>query len=222
MNFYKLEHTIDENKIGKYPQVSEGKYSCNINDPLFIDRIFFEKAKLKPITAKGILAKDATITDLLSTSGMGFILKLLMSEKLRNILIQHRQTGIEFFNSPVIFKGEELKEFWIMNVFETDEKHIDFSNSDVLIRARKTEGGTKLLKVKISSLEEFKTNIKFHKKNGNYIFLKEVVLKTNVNDDFLIIRNVEGGVGYYVSDRLKKAIEVENITGLEFKQINYE
>lgn len=222
MNFYKLEHTIDENKIGKYPQVSEAKYSCDINDPLFIDRIFFEKANIKPITAKGILAKDATITDLLSTSGMGFTLKLLMSEKLRNILIQHRPTGIEFFNSPVIFKGEELKEFWIMNVFETDEKHIDFCKSDILLRARRTEGGTKLLKVKITSLKEFKTNIKFHKKNGNYIFLKEVVLKTNVNDDFLIIRNVEGGVGYYMSDRLKKAIEVENITGLEFKQINYE
>ena len=38
-------------------------------------------------------------------------------------------------------------------------------------------------------------------------------------DDFFILNNIKGGVGYFVSEKLKLQLEARNVTGISFKRV---
>ena len=164
MEYYRIRHSLDNKIVGTYSQVEKAKYSCNINDANFIDKVFFIKATFTPITAKAILLKKAKLSDLISAYCVGFTAKLLMSGRLKKILDDNRKTSIEFFNSPVIYNNKEVYDYWVLNIYETNEEYIDFQNSKILLRNRRPEGGTKLSTIKITSLMDFKEKKAFFKK----------------------------------------------------------
>ena len=55
----------------------------------------------------------------------------------------------------------------------------------------------------------------------DFLSVKKVALKEDIDVDFFPLRSVEyGGIGYYVSERLKNAIEKAGCTGMRFFEIN--
>ncbi|AWK02926.1 hypothetical protein HYN56_01320 [Flavobacterium crocinum] len=219
MKYYSITNSLNRKVLGHYPQIKNNKYNCDIwNDPHFIEHVHFTKVNFTPITANAILHDKSKLTDLISSNGMGFTLKLLISGKLKKILDNSRKTGLQFFKSPVILNNYLIDDYWILNMYEVDMNVIDLERSIIIQRIRKPEGGTTLIDVKFDSLENFTSEIREKELEGE-LYFKNIKIKENVNEDFFSLRYVEGGAKYVVSEKLKKEIEEENCTGIEFQPI---
>ena len=212
--------SLNEEIVGNYPQVEEAKHNCNIHSEKFIENHYFEKINFNPITSNAIVKKASKVTDLISAPIVGFTKKLLISGKLKAILEQHRNEGIQFFKSGIFHKNTFIEDYWIVNVFRIDMEFLDYKSSHFVFRKRKPEGGTFLEQVDISSFDEFKkiSSLKEQIKFTQF-FIDKVKLSNNISEDFFVLHNVIGGVKYIVSENLRDKIVNANCTGIEFIQI---
>lgn len=217
MKYFSINNSLNPEILGHYPQVKEIKQNCHVwDEPRFIEHIHFTKIDFEPITANAILNPKSKLTDLISVTGMGFTRKLLMSETLKAILEANRKTGLQFFKSSIIYDGFVIEDYWILNVYEIDMDLIDVEKSNFVWRKRKEEGGTYLSHVKFNSLDEFAKKISEDKLEGK-LYLNKIIIKEGTKEDFFTLLDVEGGVKYIVSEKLKKEIEDANCTGIEFQ-----
>ena len=134
MKYFVIKPSIDKKIIGHYPQVNKVKHNCHIwDEPKFIEHVRFEKVEFEPITSNAILFNSSKVTDLIHSVSSGFGSRLLVSGKLMKILREHRKTGLQFFNSPVIYKDDLIQDYWILNTYEINMDFIDFQNSDLFV-----------------------------------------------------------------------------------------
>lgn len=219
MKFYSINNSLNQEILGNYPQVKSYTYHCDIwNDPKFIEQVLYTKVDFEAITANAILHSKSKLTDLISADGIGFTLKPLVSKKLKNILENNRKTGLQFFKSSVIQNNNLNNNYWILNMYEVDMNLIDVPNSTIVQRIKKEEGGTALVDIKFDTLEGFISELDEKKLEGK-LYFKNIIIKNNVEMDFFLLRYVEGGAKYIVSEKLKKEIEEANCTGIEFQPI---
>ena len=215
MSYYTILPSLDNKIVGCYPQVEKAIYHCDIwENEKFIDKVNFIKPTFEPITADAVLHKKAVKTDLISAEIMGFTFKLFISSKLKMIFESNKNTGIQFYSSSLIQKNQEDQNYWVLNPYEFDFDHVDFKKSDVYLMKNTFE---KVEKLYIESKDDFIQNREdINKKGYPYsIFIEKLELIEN-GKDFLIINDVEGGVKYIVSEKLKKEIESNKCTGIEF------
>ncbi|TGD58260.1 imm11 family protein [Flavobacterium humi] len=220
MNFYSINNSLDNKIVGDYNQVINAVHNCDIwENPKFIDRIDFVKIDFEPITSNAILEKKAKLTDLINASCVGFSLKLLTSDKLMHILEKYSHGKCQFFESPVIYKNEKIQKYWIIHPYAFNMGFIDFDKSTISARIQKEGGGTERKTLEINSLDDFMNSLNFYKEKGGIITINNVYLNNDIEDDFFILSNVEGGIKYIVSEKLKKEIEDANCTGIEFQPV---
>ena len=220
MKYFFINNSLDNKIVGDYNQVISAIHNCDVwANPMFIDRIDFVKIDFEPITSYAILEKKAKLTDLVNACSIGFSLKLLMSNKLKVILEKKSINKCQFFKSPVIYKNEKVNDYWILHPYLFNLNYIDFNKSDINVRIRKKEGGTELIKTQVNTLEGFLNIVDFHKERMEIISINKIYLNESVNEDFFILRHVEGGIKYIVSEKLKKEIEDAGFTGIEFQPI---
>ena len=219
MKYYFLNNSLNNKIVGDYDQVIEARHHCNIwEEPNFIDRIDFIKIDFEPIISNAILSKKAVLTDLINAQVIGFSLRLLISSKLKDIIKKYSGEKGQFFKSPVFYKNKEIDEYWIFYPYFFELNSIDYLDSKILIRKRKPEGGTYLEEVKVESEEEFKVQ-NLLKKDNEYLFISNLKIKNNFLSDFFFLNNMEGGIRYIVSEKLKQEIEEANCTGIEFQPV---
>lgn len=220
MKFYSIRNSLNRKVIGKYPQTIDIHYNCHVwDEPKFVEHIHFAKVDFEPITANAILDPKAKQTDLINANGaMGFSTKLLLSGKLKSILEKNRQNGMQFFNAPIIQNNIMIDDFWVLNVYEVNYELVDFQNSIVFETKNTFNLDTEL---KIKSCENFYQKKRdINKKGYPYgILIVKVALTSQCNSHFFTLLNVEGGVKYIVSEKLKKEIEDAGCTGIEFQPI---
>ena len=221
MEYFRVRHTLDKKKsYGHSPQVMEVKHNCHVAyEPGFIRHHSFEKIGFQPITSTPVLHPKSKKTDLIEHLGIGFSHRLVMSGKLKDIFEAHNNDRFQCFQCPIYHRGNEDKSYWIIHPYKFNQEYIDFNKSDIQIRIRDPKGGTKLQKIEISSLVDFNSSKEFYKENGSILSVCQIVLKENIRDDFFMLRGIEGGLGYFVSERLKKEIEENQCTGIEFQPI---
>lgn len=218
MKYFFINNSLNNKIVGNYNQVVSAIHHCDVwEDPIFIDRIDFVKIDFEPITSHAILEKKAKLTDLINASCIGFSLRLLISNKLKVILEKKSINKCQFFKSPVIYENEKVNDYWILHPYLFNLDYIDFNKSDINVRVRKKEGGTELIKIQVNSLEEFLKTVDFHKERMEIVSVNKIYLNKSVNEDFFILRHVEGGVKYVVSEKLKQEIEDAGCTGIEFQ-----
>lgn len=216
MNYYVIRPSLDKKVIGHYPQVKEIKDNCHVwDEPKFVEHLHFEKADFEPITSNAVLYSKSKITDLIDVVGMGFTKKLLISGKLKKIIQEYVDNGVQFFQSGIYHKDNYIDDYWIMNVFNINMKAIDYKRS-IIFKTEKTFN--KIGQLDIKNITEFLKNKKIIEEKGypHGILIQEFKLKTNINSDFITLLNVEGGVKYLVSEKLRNKIENSNCTGIEF------
>jgi hypothetical protein len=220
MNFYTIQNSLNKRIIGHYPQTKSINYNCDVwDDSQFIEHIHFTKIDFEPITANAILHPKSKQTDLIdANSAMGFSKKLLISEKLKEVLERNRKTGMQFFQAPIIHNNIIIENYWVLNMYEINLELIDFQKSKIYETKHTFDLEREL---KIESYEHFnrvinETNIKGYPFG---IIIKEIVLKREHNFDFFALLNVEGGVKYITSTKLKQEIEDAGCTGIEFQPI---
>jgi len=221
MNYFRIRHTLSTKVLGHHPQVKDIKHNCDVwDEPKFIEHLKFEKINFEPIVSNPILYSKSNKTDLIESLGIGFTLRLLISSKLKNILTEYNQKEFQYFPCSIFHNNIEHMNYWILNSFGDNQVFIDFKKSEVQLRSRKPEGGTKLNSISITSLEDFDRNLEFHRNSKSLLNIVKVVLKENINKDFFVLRNVDGGLGYFISEKLKIEIEDADCSGIEFQPIN--
>lgn len=218
MKYFEIRNSINPKVVGTFPQVEKAIHNCSVgNNPNFIDNFSYIKIDDEPITSNAILKKNAIITDLISASIMGFSLKLLISDKFKSIIQKYSGQKCQFFQAPIIYQDKYYYNYWIMHPYKINIDYIDFEKSTFAVRRKKQGGGTLLENIEVSTIENFQKILKNKKElNYTYFFSERISIKSNTKDNFFILRYVEGGIKYVVSEKLKKEIEINNCTGIEF------
>lgn len=219
MKFYCIKESLDNNLVGKYPQVEEAKYPCDIwTEPTFVDRVNFVHTDFVPLTATAILNERAKLTDLISAGIVGYSLKLLMSGKLKKSIQTYRSSGLQFYHSTILFDEGEVSDYWVLNPFEINMEFIDYGRSEVFLMKNVFN---KVERLDIQCIDDF-IEQKSRIESQGYpfsILIDKIELLDNLSQDFFTLLNVEGGVKYVVSERLREHIELEGLTGIEFMPV---
>jgi hypothetical protein len=203
--------------VGKFFQSETIVYNYeNIDNPKFLNNIYFKEVDFDPIVPIPILHKKAKITDLISNVNAGGNLHLIISEKLKNIIEKYRTKGLQFFKTSVIKENIEYDDYFSINIYESNMEFIDFVKSNINVRVRKKGGGTESIKIQVNSLEEFLSIVDFHKEKMELVTIDNIFLNNQVNKDFFMLKN---RVNIIVSEKLKQEIEDAGCTGLEFQPI---
>jgi|GEM_PF-451901 len=223
MKFYGIRPSLDKKIVGKFFQ-SERIANYMKDEPKFLNNIFFEKIEFEPITPKAILHKKAKVTDLISNVNAGGNLHLLMSRKLRDILIKYREVGIQFFKSVIVMSGnEEINNYFSLNVFIDNNEFIDIKSS--IVRYDKKSDDYKLTYrteveyKQFDDFESFNDALQIANQNLETFYIEKIKLVDIITENFFMLRHVEGGVKYVVSEKLKKEIEDTGCTGIEFQPV---
>lgn len=203
--------------MGHYPQVKDVVYHCSVwDEPLFIDRFHHEKITVEPIIANPILYSKSKLTDLIYLWNSGFSFTKLISSKLKNILEVKRKSGLQFIQCPIFKNDIRIIDYWLLNMYEFNMDAIDFSNSQCRVKLRKKEGGTQVETQNLSSLNDFNKAVDYYKEKNEFFYVDKIAIKSVFNEDFFMLKNVEGGIKYVVSENLKREIEDDGCTGIEF------
>ncbi|WP_374172155.1 hypothetical protein [Flavobacterium tructae] len=219
MKYYFINNSLNNKIVGDYNQVQGAQHHCDIwEDPNFIDKIDFIKINFQPIVSNAILSRKAKLTDLINAQTIGFSLRLLISNKLKDILEKYSKEKGQFFRSPVIYQNKKIDEYWIFHPYFFESSSIDYLGSKILIRKRKPEGGTFLEKIKLENDDDFKIQ-NLVKNEDDFIYISNLKIKKDFLSDFFLLLNTENGIGYIVSEKLKKEIENAGCTGIEFQPV---
>jgi hypothetical protein len=115
----------------------------------------------------------------------------------------------------VLYKGIELKNYWLANPYKFDYECIDFENSFIELNG---VGNLKIHDLRIVNVAEFEeASLKIEPPER--LFFSKVVFKPNLQKRLLLIRGVTGGVGYFVSGSLKDEIKDAGCTGMDFEPV---
>lgn len=169
-----------------------------------------------------VLNSKSKLHDLILDGGP-VSLKYIFSSRLKNIIEDIRVTGMQFFQINVIHNLTKYNNYWILNMYEFNQEYIDLNNS-IIIHEKKSDDfdisfNVEEVNVKFNDIMEFNNYGQEVIKNQESIQTKKLRIKDAVKEDFFALNYVEGGVGYYVSEKLKMTIEDAGCTGIEFQPI---
>ncbi|MBL7472910.1 hypothetical protein [Robertkochia sediminum] len=214
MTYYRLEHSLDLNIIGDYPQVQSSIYPSDLNDIINHSEI----QRIENLSPIGVLSKKAKLTDLVSAVGKGYSLKLLVSNNLK-IILEKYAIKSEFISTMLTQGKKNFNDYFIIDCNNDRTKNIDFSKSKFSVNTRRIRIGNSTQEISIGSYHELEQAIEEAKKHRNRITIDVLAFPDNFEDHFFIIRKVKGGIGYYVSEELKSAIETSRCTGIKFTEV---
>ncbi len=224
MKYYRIYHSTGKD-VGYYPQVVHSEFSFHVDDINSSVKLAFSEANDKTLWPVPKLHGKAKKSDLISISSMSLSVTLFISIKLYNILSNVQFKGVQFIKSKLITKtGQD--EYWIVNPFLSDYSFIDVKKSEFVYTDRmgKQEFETIVFESVDSFIKAYQQNqIDAVQKGFNDhhpLIIKQIAIKEDCAIDFFSISGVNGGIGYFVSEKLKNEIEFNGCTGIVFKQIN--
>ena len=215
----RLQWSLNLKETGCFPQAETAIYPIPTDDPDFSQQLFLRKGDLsKVVFPKPILEKRARLTDLISCGMMGTSFRLLVSEKLKDIIEDSLHREMQFAPANIVYKGEERGGYWFTNHYNMSMDLIDFVNCEIvkseLLHKRRVEKP-----IFIRSYEEYLEEEKKLKPPVG-ITIKTLTLKETNREEFFTLDRVKGGIGYFVSDALKKKLIEVGCTGIRFMDIN--
>lgn len=220
MNYFRINFTLSSKVRGSNEYIKNYKIKIPsdklyIDEPKFIGNIQNEKINFEPYLLDIVLFAKSKVNDLLMDGGP-VSKKLVVSDKLKYLLEKCRKSGLQFFNINVEKQDQIHKNFWILNMFEFSQEFINFKDSVIIIGKRKAEGGSIRTPLQVKNLSDFAIQVSCAIKNIEIVTIEKVKFN-KVDEDFFMLQNVFGGIGYFVSETLKKEIEDAGCTGIEFQ-----
>lgn len=217
MKYFIILWSLDTDIMGYLPQVKEVIHNSHVsNDPRFIQHYNFKKVDIEPVISSPVLDPRSHLTDVIQSGGIGFSFNLVISKKLKLILEKYADVGFQFFPATVFSKGIEYQTYWLMHPYEFRLDYIDFSKSEVFL----TE--MSLTRLEQLPIKDFNDYVKareeiIHRGFPYSIHIDKFAIKDDISDDFFALRNIEGGMKFLVSEKLKNEIEYAYCTGIEFQ-----
>lgn len=215
--FYKISKSIDPNVIGtdSLVQAETAIYEVDFDDPLHIWKWNFEYIPDYVRIPIPKVKEKAKLTDLMSVYFTGSGGRLTVSDKLKNILYKKQHGNIQFLPITLYHKKRFISGYWLTNIINIDNDKINFKESEIYMTNYPSNEES------LTSIRDYE-DYKYQKELLQYPFhfyIKKVVVKSNIKEQILTIENVYGGVGYYISEKLKQEIESADCTGIEFEPV---
>ncbi|CAL2079308.1 conserved hypothetical protein [Tenacibaculum sp. 190524A05c] len=220
MKYYILQNSIDIKTLGNLPQVKGSINTCHVeNDTNFIDKFPFQKIENNPKLSILNLYSKSNLTDLIDYSGIGFSYgSSVISDKLKIMLEAHNCFGVQFFSTYIIRQNKEINNLWQTHIYDIPYDLIDFNNTSFVLKDRDENNKPIQKHLKRMSKDIFLKEIKILK-YPKMLFFDKISFKKNMDLDFFFLRNFEGSGNGIISEKLKKEMEKENISGIEFRPI---
>ncbi len=223
MKFYKFKNSLITKEIGKYPQ------SKSVNKWGDLDTVPYTGRK-QPITEiwdipEPIMQKKAKPSTLLHVIPFSNGIFLVLKKHFISFL---KEFNVDHFNSwelKVHHKKEILTDYRLFHLsYPSDEECIDFKKSEFLIGKSEDWKDPSVRKpIKVDSYRNYLNLLEVLKESGDdaEIRCNKLILDfSDTNKDLIRLTDNPVDIGYYISERLKKAIEAERFTGMEFVEID--
>lgn len=220
MKYFALEKSLNEKKLGKYPQIKGFVHHCDVvNDPSFIDKFIFKKIEIEPILSNVVLHSKSRLTDFIDVFGdIGFNFGYLISDRFKEILDQFNCYGFQYFKTYVIQNHKNFENYWQTNLYDFPFQYIDFSKTNFTLKDRDINKNIISKTIGFNNITEFNSftsKISYPK----MISFKDVFFNENMNSDFFTLRYLESAHKGIVSEKLKIELEKNEISGIEFRPI---
>lgn len=226
MKYFRVNFTLNPTLRGANDYIKDYRFHKDSfegfywEEPKFIGNIRDKKIEFIPYTVDIQLSPKANILDLIERGGP-LSSQLLVSGKLKSILERYRKSGFQCFQFNVIKNKEVHNNYWTLHFYEFNDNFIDYKNSSIIYEkhAEDYENSYRIEKIKldINSGEELDHHIKRTIDNQETTTIKELRLNDNITENFFELKRVSGGIGYFVSEKLKTEIEEAGCTGIEFQ-----
>lgn len=212
MNYYQLRHSSEEAEIGHFPQAPSAKGEINYNSPYDLSKYFWKRLDNSVKLTEPVCHAKAIATDLISCITIS--IDLVVSERLRDLLIEDFVGRMDIAEVKVHYRNTALN-YWLIHPYKFENEFVDFENSEVW---RVGRGTSEINRELVFSNTEFMQLVN-SVKPPEAIVIKKLTLSSSLDIDFFALRNVYGGIRFYVSERKKKVLEANNCTGLRFEKV---
>ncbi len=218
---FKIEQSTDLKIIGWSPQIQNAVFPVNIeSDPRSTKNFWFEKADLdKLIFPEPILHSKAKLVDFIRCSIIGNRFMPIISKKIKEIILSGKHNNPQFIPIKVHHRNKIENGYSYLNAYNFKYDCVDLKNS-VIKWDYGYSNRHKNTTIAISSNTDL-MEILGGLKPPVGIKIDPLILSESAElYDFFSLSWVKGGVGYYVSDKLKLILEKEGVTGIDFFGIN--
>jgi hypothetical protein len=219
MKYYRILFTLNSKFYGsKNGYIKNYIHKSSVYDPKYIGRIKNKKIEFEPYLLDIELFDNSKIADLIESGGQVSNM-LIVSRKLKEILEKNRKGGMQFFNINILHKKAIHNDYWILNMHEFNLEFINFEGCHIYHEKKCVDYDisfkTENIIVNLKSYAEFLAYREKTQEEMEIIKIEKLAL-SGVNEDFFMLKYVNGGIGYYVSEKLKQEIEDSGCTGIEF------
>lgn len=205
--------------VGQFPQSITSNITAEKQKEQFqgnrmgdLHDFFCRKIDKEIYIANPIIRPKAKMTDLISSVTIG--LHLIVSLDLGNYLKALNSDDFQFLNLGVLRSGE-LVDYTLIHPYVFCNDFIDYANSVIW---RVGLGGKKI------NIETISSSAAFHELKNSLVLperllIDKISLQKNIPKNFFSLLQVNGGIGFYVSEKIKIEIENECFSGIRFEEV---
>ena len=218
MKYYWLTNNIDPKIIGKYDQ-SESAY----NAPQLYDIGQNGEITENFIVPEPYVHPKAKLTSYLSSVPISNVKFLILKKEFIIFLKKFKIHEFQTWDMRVHHKEKVINDYCLFHLgYTSQKKYVDYKNSEFYI------GNVKDFKwigetIKVSDYENFLSTREVLRTQKLMLKGNKLILNfKEANEDLIRITDtppIVGSKGYYISERLKNAIEKNGFTGMTFKEI---
>ena len=213
MNYYLIKRSSDIEEIGDTKQtIFKPPYNPTLPNT-FKDIKVGGSIDFELRVPEFLLAPYAKITDFMRMASISYSTVKMISPRFLELLQNFQLADHQLFKTKVFDKtrGWDYYFFYFTQTF--DEEYVDFEQSEFVI----THISRIISPIEINSFEEFKEKRREVRNDSNTVDYISLVFKTEKipYDFFRIYKTFYRG--FFVSERLKEAIEAAGLTGMTFK-----
>ena len=215
--YYYLGNSIEKKQIGKFPQSITTAKRGNLDDIMKESPIQGIPDLPEPI----IVPKALPSTYLGGTTSINTIYFLVLKDYFIEFLKVFKVGEYQTWPLKVHYRDEVLNYYRLFHLsYPSTEQIVDYTNSKFVIGIpydwRDEE--VKRKSINITGHENYLSTREVLKSDDKQIRCEKLVLNfSNVKEDIIRICDLPYGNGYWVSERLKNAIEEKGYTGMEFR-----
>lgn len=216
--YFKLTCSVDARIIGNVnSQTEDSLYPHLLEGKLFSRDIFLKKVDdpFAVQTPTAILTKKAKLTDVIGGSSTAIVGQLIISNRLKVILEGVKDAKVQFFPLSVIHREIIYPNYWLICAYDTDMEFINYAQSKIELV------GLEFQKIKDVLLNDYQQFDLLRKETRlpEFLSITKISLVDQCNKDLLVLRWVEGGIGFYVSEKIRSEIESAKCIGVEFTPV---
>lgn len=216
MKYYKLIESINTKEIGIYPQVIKTNQALEIQE---FGLGFNEQIQKQFTLPEPILQNNARETTMISVTAINNTVFLVLKNYFIDFLKDFIIADFQSWKIDAYHKKQLIEDYSLFHLSYPSQKElIDFEKSKFKIKESLNNIS---VEKRFKNFHDYQTDWEKLIWKGSVITFDILYLDFSMlNLDLFRIINIDSiGIGYYVSERLKNAIEEQKFTGFAFKEI---